>query len=269
MPPPARICGRSATTGRSRTCSQSRTRSRAASSPPSPPACWRRARPPRGAGRPTDVRAYDLFLQGLRLSDSFAPGAQAQARELFERARELDPTFARAYTGLAFNHLSRAPTTASGGRAGEDPDRARGAAPGRAGPGARPERPAGPLHAGLHVPDVARLRSRRASPRSGAGHEPERRADPDHLGVGPGLPRRPRAGAARGRAGHAAQPAPPPLLRALPLAHPVPRPAPRRGPGRPRADHGRGSPRRIRATWRGGRRPAVTWGGPRKRNGAP
>ena len=61
-----------------------------------------RRRPPR------DVRAYELFLQGYRLSDMHAPGAQERARELFEQARELDPTFARAYTGLAFNHYMRA-----------------------------------------------------------------------------------------------------------------------------------------------------------------
>ncbi len=61
-----------------------------------------RRRPPR------DMRAYDLFLQGLRLSDVYTPGVQEQAREFFERARELDPTFARAYTGLALNHLTRA-----------------------------------------------------------------------------------------------------------------------------------------------------------------
>ncbi|HET9740795.1 MAG TPA: adenylate/guanylate cyclase domain-containing protein, partial [Solirubrobacteraceae bacterium] len=54
-----------------------------------------RRRPPR------DMRAYDLFLQGRRLSDSFTADAQAQSRAFFERARELDPSFARAYTGLA------------------------------------------------------------------------------------------------------------------------------------------------------------------------
>src|SRR3954451_3871591 len=73
---------------------------------------------------PQDARAYDLFLQGLRLSDSYAPGAQERARELFERARALDPTFARAYTGLAFNHLSRAQHDSVGRRPGEDPARA-------------------------------------------------------------------------------------------------------------------------------------------------
>jgi adenylate cyclase len=75
-----------------------------------------RRRPPR------DMRAYDLFLQGLRLSDSFAADAQAQARDLFERARALDPTFARAWTGLAFNHLNRA-IDCIGVPPGKDPDR--------------------------------------------------------------------------------------------------------------------------------------------------
>jgi adenylate cyclase len=73
-----------------------------------------RRRPPR------DMRAYDLFLQGLRLSDVFTPGAQEQTRELFERARELDPTFARAYTGLAANHLNRATRAGVGVPRGED-----------------------------------------------------------------------------------------------------------------------------------------------------
>ena len=76
-----------------------------------------RRRPPR------DMRAYDLFLQGYRLSDTDTPEAQAQARELFERARELDPTFARAYTGLAFNHFMRARDAGIGVPRGEDPDR--------------------------------------------------------------------------------------------------------------------------------------------------
>jgi adenylate cyclase len=57
---------------------------------------------------PEDVRAYDLFLRGHRLSDAFTPGAQDQARALFEQARAIDPTFARAYTGLAYNHFNRA-----------------------------------------------------------------------------------------------------------------------------------------------------------------
>jgi adenylate cyclase len=57
---------------------------------------------------PEDVRAYDLFLKGHRLSDVFTPGAQDQARSLFEQACTVDPIFARACTGLAYNHFNRA-----------------------------------------------------------------------------------------------------------------------------------------------------------------
>lgn len=58
--------------------------------------------------RPEDVRAYDLFLQGNRLSDDFRPGAQERAEALFERAARTDPSFARAHTGLAYIYLNRA-----------------------------------------------------------------------------------------------------------------------------------------------------------------
>ncbi|UWM85388.1 hypothetical protein N2A41_31535 (plasmid) [Rhizobium sp. SRDI969] len=58
--------------------------------------------------RPEDMRAYDLFLQGNRLSDDFRPGAQERAEALFESAAKADPTFARAHTGLAYIYLNRA-----------------------------------------------------------------------------------------------------------------------------------------------------------------
>ena len=57
---------------------------------------------------PEDIRAYDLFLQGHRLSDVFTPEAQERVQALYEQALQIDPTFARAYTGLAFSHLTRA-----------------------------------------------------------------------------------------------------------------------------------------------------------------
>ena len=76
-----------------------------------------RRRPPR------DMRAYDLFLLGYRLSDIDTPEAQDEARTLFERARALDPTFARALTGLAFNLFMRASDTSIGMPSGEHPDR--------------------------------------------------------------------------------------------------------------------------------------------------
>ena len=63
---------------------------------------------------PEDIRAYDLFLQGHRLSDVFTPGTQERVRMLFEQALKIDPTFARAYTGLAYVHSNRAIDTSIG-----------------------------------------------------------------------------------------------------------------------------------------------------------
>ena len=72
---------------------------------------------------PQDMRAYDLFLQGHRLSDVFTDDGQARARAFFEQARDLDPTFARAYTGLAFNYLNRAADEGVGLPREKDPNR--------------------------------------------------------------------------------------------------------------------------------------------------
>ncbi|MHC2298042.1 adenylate/guanylate cyclase domain-containing protein [Rhizobium mongolense] len=58
--------------------------------------------------RPEDMHAYDLFLQANRLSDDFTPGSQERALSLLERAVKIDPTFARAYTGLAYAYFNRA-----------------------------------------------------------------------------------------------------------------------------------------------------------------
>jgi len=57
--------------------------------------------------RPEDLRAYDLYIQGHYLSDNWTPEAQKRIEALFEEARRIDPTFARAYTGLAYVHLNR------------------------------------------------------------------------------------------------------------------------------------------------------------------
>ncbi|MBZ7927561.1 hypothetical protein LAC81_37115 (plasmid) [Ensifer adhaerens] len=57
--------------------------------------------------QPEDIQAYDLFLQGNRLSDVFTPEAQARAQALFEAALRIDPGFARAHTGLAWIYLNR------------------------------------------------------------------------------------------------------------------------------------------------------------------
>ena len=72
---------------------------------------------------PQDMRAYDFFLQGHRLSDVFTDDGQARARAFFEQARDLDPTFARAYTGLAFNYLNQAAFEGVGLPREQDPNR--------------------------------------------------------------------------------------------------------------------------------------------------
>ncbi|WP_262272068.1 adenylate/guanylate cyclase domain-containing protein [Microvirga yunnanensis] len=72
---------------------------------------------------PQDMRAYDLFLQGHRLTDVFTDDGQARARAFFERARDLDPTFARAYTGLAFSYLNQAAEEGVGLPRERDPNR--------------------------------------------------------------------------------------------------------------------------------------------------
>ena len=57
--------------------------------------------------QPEDLRAYDLYIQGHRLSDDLTPEVQAKIESLFQEARRIDPTFARAYTGLAYISLNR------------------------------------------------------------------------------------------------------------------------------------------------------------------
>ena len=65
---------------------------------------------------PEDVRAYDLFLRGLRIDDTFTPEGQARVEALYEQARAIDPTFARAHSGLAYIHLNRSIDVISGVR---------------------------------------------------------------------------------------------------------------------------------------------------------
>ncbi|HEX2113497.1 MAG TPA: adenylate/guanylate cyclase domain-containing protein [Alphaproteobacteria bacterium] len=72
---------------------------------------------------PQNVRAYDLFLQGHRLTDVYTQEAQDEARAFFEQARQLDPTFARAYTGLAYIYLNRTIEGGVGVSREHDPNR--------------------------------------------------------------------------------------------------------------------------------------------------
>jgi tetratricopeptide (TPR) repeat protein len=69
------------------------------------------------------MRAYDLFLRGQALSDVLTEDSQNKARDFYEQARTLDPTFARAYTGLAANYLNRAAESGVGIRQDQEPHR--------------------------------------------------------------------------------------------------------------------------------------------------
>ena len=58
---------------------------------------------------PQDMRAYDVFLRALRLGgSSFTPEVLGQLEALYQQVIAIDPTFARAYSGLAFIHRDRA-----------------------------------------------------------------------------------------------------------------------------------------------------------------
>jgi Tfp pilus assembly protein PilF len=72
---------------------------------------------------PEDIRAHDLFLRGLQLGDTADPAIEAQREALFEQARAVDPTFARAYTALASIHLSRSIDVIAGVRTQPDEHR--------------------------------------------------------------------------------------------------------------------------------------------------
>ena len=60
----------------------------------------------RSRTRPTEIMAaYDYYLRALDLFLTFDPSKIPEAREMISRALELDPTYARAYTSLAWSHL--------------------------------------------------------------------------------------------------------------------------------------------------------------------
>lgn len=50
---------------------------------------------------PASIKSYEYFLQGNRHYYRFNPDDNVKAAELFEKAIEIDPQFARAYAGLA------------------------------------------------------------------------------------------------------------------------------------------------------------------------
>ena len=56
------------------------------------------------AVRPSDMTAWGCCLQGRALLEKFSPEGNRQARQKYEQAIELDPTYSGGYAGLAFSH---------------------------------------------------------------------------------------------------------------------------------------------------------------------
>jgi TolB-like protein len=72
---------------------------------------------------PQDLRAYDLFLRALRLGGiSFTTEVLGRLEALYKQVIALDPTFARAYSGLAFIHRDRSMQVIAGVRLQPDED---------------------------------------------------------------------------------------------------------------------------------------------------
>ncbi len=53
-----------------------------------------------------NLKAYDYVLRGRTQTFRFTKDANGKARQLFQQAADLDPNYARAYTGLAWTHLN-------------------------------------------------------------------------------------------------------------------------------------------------------------------
>ncbi len=54
--------------------------------------------------RPSSLGAWELFQQGMAFLNRWTREGNAEAREIFQRALELDPRYSQAWTGLAYTH---------------------------------------------------------------------------------------------------------------------------------------------------------------------
>src|SRR2546423_1494044 len=61
----------------------------------------------RPKARPTDPKAYALYLQARELGRQRTPAALAKSDELLRQALEIDPRYAPAWNGLARNFLNK------------------------------------------------------------------------------------------------------------------------------------------------------------------
>jgi adenylate cyclase len=54
--------------------------------------------------QPSDLQTWDLYLRGMSSLHEFSKSGNQRAREMFEQALTLDPTYSRSWTGLAYSH---------------------------------------------------------------------------------------------------------------------------------------------------------------------
>ena len=57
-----------------------------------------------GSQQPSDLQAWDYYLRGMAFLHEFSEEGNQQAREMFERAVALDPTYGRGHAGIAYSH---------------------------------------------------------------------------------------------------------------------------------------------------------------------
>ncbi len=53
---------------------------------------------------PSSLQAWDCYLRGMSVIQEFSKEGNQRAREMFERAIALDPTYSRGYSRLAYSH---------------------------------------------------------------------------------------------------------------------------------------------------------------------
>jgi TolB-like protein len=67
------------------------------------------------SNRPVNPEAQDVYLRGRYFLNRFTPDAMMKSREFFQKAIDIDPTYAKAYAGLAMSYTIGA-VFGSGGR---------------------------------------------------------------------------------------------------------------------------------------------------------
>jgi adenylate cyclase len=55
--------------------------------------------------QPNSLQAWDLYLRGMSFLHEFSKDGDQRARDMFEQAVALDPTYVSGYTGIAYSHF--------------------------------------------------------------------------------------------------------------------------------------------------------------------